>query len=276
MRRAADPDTWAPVDDIPDHEVWAVRGVLRSNLAGYVRDRSVSDRLARGEHLDYAEAGLEGFDPDVLTVGFARRVAAYKRLHLLSLDPGRAVALLTDPSPIQLAIAGKAHPQDEPAKNILRSLFGLRYPAAVAERVAFLEDYDMETASWLVSGCDVWVNVPRPPLEASGTSGMKSAFNGGLNLSVADGWWEEAFDGTNGWSITGDPSLPPEEQDARDADTLYGLLEREVVPLFYDRDADGVPHGWVARIKAALRTVGPRYCATRMVHDYVAKVYELS
>jgi starch phosphorylase len=274
--RAADPETWAPVDAIPDHELWAVRSRLRAGLAEYVRDRSVKDRLARGEHLDYAQAGAEGFEPGVLTVGFARRVAAYKRLHLLTLDPERAVGLLTGPHPIQLAVAGKAHPQDQEAKDILHALFRMRFPEPVAERVAFLEDYDMETASWLVSGCDVWVNAPRPPLEASGTSGMKSALNGGLNLSVADGWWEEAFDGTNGWSIASDPALPPDQQDAADADAFYAILEREVAPLFSDRDADGVPHGWVARIKASLRTVGPRFCAARMVHEYVTKIYERS
>jgi starch phosphorylase len=274
--RSADPDTWAGIDRIPDAELWAVRERLRARLATWAKDRSISDRLARGEHLDYSTTGVEGFEPELLTVGFARRVAAYKRLHLLTYDPDRAVALLGGPQPIQLAVAGKAHPQDQEAKDILHALFRLRFPAELAERVAFLEDYDMETASWLVSGCDVWVNVPRPPLEASGTSGMKSALNGGLNLSVADGWWEEAYDGSNGWSIASDPELPPEEQDARDAEALFGLLEREVTPLFYDRDEDGVPHAWVARIKASLRTVGPRYCAARMVQDYVAKVYELS
>jgi starch phosphorylase len=274
--RSADPDTWAGIDRIPDAELWAVRERLRARLATWAKDRSISDRLARGEHLDYSTTGVEGFEPELLTVGFARRVAAYKRLHLLTYDPDRAVALLGGPQPIQLAVAGKAHPQDQEAKDILHALFRLRFPAELAERVAFLEDYDMETASWLVSGCDVWVNVPRPPLEASGTSGMKSALNGGLNLSVADGWWEEAYDGSNGWSIASDPELPPEEQDARDAEALFGLLEREVKPLFYDRDEDGVPHAWVARIKASLRTVGPRYCAARMVQDYVAKVYELS
>jgi starch phosphorylase len=274
--RAADPETWAPVEHIPDHELWAVRGRLRSGLADYVRDRSVRDRLARGEHLNYADAGAEGFEPEVLTVGFARRVAAYKRLHLLTLDPERGARLLADPNPIQLAVAGKAHPQDQEAKEILHTLFRQRFPESVGERVAFLEDYDMETASWLVSGCDVWVNVPRPPLEASGTSGMKSALNGGVNVSVADGWWEEAFDGSNGWSIASDPSLSPERQDELDAEALHGLLEGEVAPLFYDRDADGIPRGWVARIKASLRTVGPRYCAARMVHEYVAKIYELS
>jgi starch phosphorylase len=274
--RAAEPETWARVDDIPDQELWAVRNRLRANLADFVRERSVGDRLARGEHLDYAEAGAEGFEPQILTVGFARRVAAYKRLHLMTLDPDRGTGLLTGPNRIQLAVAGKAHPQDEEAKGILHALFRLRLSAEGAERVTFLEDYDMGTAAWLVSGCDVWVNVPRPPLEASGTSGMKSAFNGGLNLSVADGWWEEAFDGTNGWSITSDPSLPPQEQDSQDAESLYGVLEREVIPLFYERGPDGIPHGWVARIKASLRTVGPRYSAARMLWDYRAKIYELS
>jgi starch phosphorylase len=271
-----DPDVWAAVDDIPDRDLWDVRERLRSDLIEYVRERTVSDRLAREEPADYAEAAARALDPSTLTIGFARRVAGYKRLTLLAHDPDRATALLGGPRPIQLLIAGKAHPQDELAKGMLQSIFTMKWHTTVQERVAFLEDYDTGVAARLVGGCDVWVNVPRPPLEASGTSGMKAALNGALNLSVLDGWWEEAFDGTNGWGIRGDPTLESEVQDDRDADALYAALENEVIPLFYERDGEGIPPGWIARIKASLRTIGPGFNAGRMLRDYVDGPYGLS
>jgi starch phosphorylase len=274
--RAADPATWAGVDDIPDEELWGVRCRLRASLVDYVRDKSASDRLARSEPVDYAEAAAEAFDPGVLTLGFARRVAAYKRLYLLVLDPDRARRVLEALRPFQLVISGKAHQEDEEAKRVLRSVFSMKLEPHVAERVAFLEDYDIYVARRLVWGCDVWLNVPRPPLEASGTSGMKAALNGALNLSTLDGWWAEAFDGTNGWGIESDTTLEPEAQDAADAETLYDLLERQVTPLFYEQDQNGIPAGWVARIKHSLRTIGPRFCATRMLGEYVRDMYRLS
>jgi len=170
-------------------------------------------------------------------------------------------------------IAGKAHPRDDAAKAGLESMFALRTSSMVGSRVAFLEDYDIALARVLVAGCDVWVNVPRPPLEASGTSGMKSVLNGGLQVSVLDGWWAEAWDGGNGWAIDGETDADELAQDARHAIALYDLLEHEVVPAFYERDADGVPTAWVARMKRSLRTLGPRFCATRMVDEYVRDVY---
>ncbi|HJP65557.1 MAG TPA: alpha-glucan family phosphorylase [Actinomycetota bacterium] len=273
--RQTDAETWSRVDDVPDEELWAVRSELRASLIAYVRDRTVRDRLAREEPADYAEAAARSFDPNVLTVGFARRVAGYKRLTLLVHDPDRATALLSGPTPLQLLIAGKAHPQDELAKGMLQSMFGMKWQGSVPERVAFLEDYDLDMAAHLVSGCDVWVNVPRPPLEASGTSGMKAALNGALNLSILDGWWEEAFDGANGWGIQGHPDLEPEAQDDRDAAALYDLLEREVLPLFYQRTDGGLPRGWIGRIKASMRSIAPRFSATRMVRDYAEHSYRL-
>lgn len=275
-RRAADPSTWEVVDDIPDQELWSVREQIRTDLVEFVRDRAVGDRLARGESIDYAEAGGRAFDPNTLTLGFARRVAAYKRLALLIHESDRARQLLHGPLPVQVVLAGKAHPSDEEAKQILKRVFSEKWGLNGAERVAFLEDYDMGMAAQLVAGCDVWVNVPRPPLEASGTSGMKASLNGGLNLSVLDGWWSEAYDGTNGWAIEGDGSLDPEEQDARDGHALYDILENEVVPLFYDRDRSGVPAGWVRRVKASLKTIGPRFCATRMMREYLETTYQIS
>jgi starch phosphorylase len=269
----ADPWRWSRVDAVPDEELWEVRGRLRAELVEYVRARSTADRLARGEPLEYVERAARTFDPEVLTVGFARRVATYKRLHLLVQDANRALALLGGGCPIQVVIAGKAHPLDEGAKRIVQAIFALKSRPLAAARVAFLEDYDLEMARRLVAGCDVWLNLPRPPLEASGTSGMKSALNGGLQLSVLDGWWYEAFDGSNGWGIRADPAADEAAQDARDGDALYRLLEREVVPLFYDRDAAGVPRGWVQKVKASLRSLGPVFNTARTVSEYLVQVY---
>ncbi|MGZ6140470.1 MAG: alpha-glucan family phosphorylase, partial [Myxococcaceae bacterium] len=270
--RSGDPRAWAAVESIPDGELWAVRCALRRGLVEFVRRKTVRDRLARGETIPYVEAAARTFDPDVLTLGFARRVAAYKRLDLLIRDPGRALALLQGPRRLQLVIAGKAHPSDDGAKRLVQRIFELKDAAGATGYVAFLEDYDLETAGQLVAGCDVWLNLPRAPLEASGTSGMKAALNGGLNLSVLDGWWPEAFDGTNGWGI---PVGGQDEQaqDARDATTLYEILEREVVPSFHDRDAAGVPVGWVRRIRASLRIAGAGFTTARMMSEYVQRVY---
>jgi starch phosphorylase len=270
--RADDPDTWAPVDAIPDAELWAVRNELRHRLVETVRSRSVRDRLARGEPIDYVEAAASTFDPGRLTVGFARRLATYKRLHLLSLEPARAVKVLGEH--LQFVLAGKAHPLDEEAKLVAKRLFELKNQPGVSAHVVFLEDYDLSIAHPLVEGCDVWLNLPRPPYEASGTSGMKAALNGGLNVSSLDGWWVEAYDGTNGWAVDGgEPGDSDETRDRRDARALFDVIEHEVTPLFYDRDADGIPRGWVTRVKAALRTIGPRFCATRMMRDYERRIY---
>jgi starch phosphorylase len=278
--RPADAKTWAGIEAIPDEELWAVRTELRGQLVAFLRDRTARDRLARGEPIERAEAAAHGFDPNALTIGFARRAAAYKRIYLLIADPDRAFALLTGPSAIQLALAGKSHPQDEESKYLLQRVLTFNADPRLGDRVAFVEDYDMRVASYLVRGCDVWLNLPRYPLEASGTSGMKSAMNGGLHLSVLDGWWAEAYqagDGEmvpNGWAIEPNPTLPPEEQDMRDATALYDLLEKDVVPLWNERDELGIPTGWVARMKRSLMTIGPRFCATRMMNDYLHTMYE--
>ncbi len=272
FERADDPAVWSAVDEIPDAALWRVREELRADLIEFVRERSLRDRLGRSEPRDYVEAAARALDPGTLTLGFARRVATYKRLGLLMHDPERALALLDGPNPVQLLIAGKAHPADDAGKSLVRELFALKGAANVAQRVVFLEDYDLGIARRLVAGCDVWVNLPRPPMEASGTSGMKSAFNGGLQLSVADGWWAEAYDGTNGWSIPARTDLDEESQDQQDAETFYRLLEQEVVPTFAAREQD-VPADWVRLIKASLRTVAPRFAATRMVREYQDTVY---
>jgi starch phosphorylase len=205
---------------------------------------------------------------------FARRVAVYKRLYLFLHHRDRLARLLEGSPHVQLLLAGKAHPQDDEAKWALRGLLSeLRLPPVAAARMLYLEDYDMEMASRLVAGCDVWVNLPRPPLEASGTSGMKAALNGALNVSIPDGWWEEAHDGSNGWAVLGEDGKDHAEQDANDATAFMDLLEREVVPLFIDRDETGIPRGWMKRMRSSLRSVGSRFVAGRMMAEYVEGFY---
>ena len=276
IERVTDPQVWAAVDDIPDEAIWAVREELRGDLIAFARERSLTDRLGRSETRDYTQAAARALDPGVVTLGFARRMATYKRLGLLMHDPERALALLDGPTPVQLLISGKAHPADDAGKSLVRELFALKGAPHAARRVVFLEDYDLGIARRMVAGCDVWVNLPRPPMEASGTSGMKSALNGGLQLSVADGWWAEGHDGANGWSIPARTDLDEQAQDDADADDFYRLLEQEVVPTFAARDVGGVPTDWVRMIKTSLRTIGPRFCATRMVREYRDEVYPAS
>jgi starch phosphorylase len=189
-------------------------------------------------------------------------------------DIDRLVAMVNSPErPIQLIFSGKAHPADEPGKQLIQRIANLRHDPRFAGRIAFVEDYDINVCRHLIQGVDVWLNNPRRPQEASGTSGQKAVLNGALNLSVLDGWWAEAYDGENGWGIDGTPEPDEGAKDARDAKAFYDLLEREVIPLFHDRDEHGVPVGWVRRIKRSLRTVGPRFCADRMLAQYVNEVY---
>ena len=275
LDRASDPETWAPVDAIPDEDLWAARNEARRLLVDYVKVKSVQDRLLRGEAPDDVMAVAETFAEDTLTLGFARRIATYKRLFLLTYDPERVRRILADGPPLQLVVAGKAHPLDDNAKQMLVDVFGLSESVGITSRVAFLENYDLSVAPPIVGGCDVWLNVPRPPLEASGTSGMKSAANGGLNLSVLDGWWVEGYDGENGWEIDGNAPEGEDEatQDARHAHALYDLLEQHVIPLFHERDADGIPRRWLAMVRRSLLTNGPRFSASRMVEEYARRIY---
>jgi len=273
LSRADQPATWEPVRDIPAIEMWAARCAARKHLVDMIAQRAISDRLRRGEPLDYAEAAGSGFHPDRLTIGFARRLATYKRLHLVALTPERALALIGGERPVQFVFAGKAHPDDSEAKEVVRHVFSLKRAPSVAGRAAFLEDYDIPLAGRLVAGCDVWINLPRPPNEASGTSGMKSCLGGGLQLSVLDGWWAEAYDGSNGWAINGNVDDDHQAQDHRDARTLFDLLEQEVIPMFHERDVDGVPQRWVAMMRRSLQTNGPRFSASRMVREYADRVY---
>jgi starch phosphorylase len=215
-------------------------------------------------------------DPDVLTIGFARRVPTYKRLTLMLRDPDRLRALLLHPErPVQLVIAGKSHPADDRGKSLIQQMVRFADDASVRHRIVFLPNYDIAMAQYLYPGCDVWLNNPLRPFEACGTSGMKSALNGGLNLSILDGWWDEWFDGENGWAIpTADGVEDPEHRDDLEAAALYDLIEHQVAPRFYDRDeSTGLPHRWLEMVRHTLSSLGPKVQATRMVTDYVQKLY---
>lgn len=273
MWGAGDPETWSAVAGIPDAELWEARTRQRAELLSLVSRRSALDRLERADTHAYVMAATRALRDDVLTVGFARRVATYKRLDLLIRDAEFALELLGGERPVQLILAGKAHPRDDDAKQVLKRLFDLKAAPVVADRVVFLDDYDLATGAALTRGCDVWLNLPRPPLEASGTSGMKSAINGGLQLSVLDGWWAEGYDGSNGWAISGDVDTDHVAQDQRDAAALHVLLAQEVVPAFYDRDAAGLPTRWLELMRASLLTLPAKFSATRMVWDYVSGPY---
>ncbi|HET8952026.1 MAG TPA: alpha-glucan family phosphorylase, partial [Solirubrobacteraceae bacterium] len=223
MDRAVEPATWDAVAQIPDADLWAARNAQRRELIELVKARSVTERLQRGDTAEYVRAAVSSLDPDVLTVGFARRVATYKRLDLLLRDVDRALSLLGDEErPVQFILAGKAHPRDDDGKRLVQRLFEIKGHPQVGRRVVYLDDYDVALGAAMTRGCDIWVNVPRPPLEASGTSGIKSAVNGGLQLSVLDGWWPEAYDGSNGWAISGEVDDDHGAQDWRHAQELYG------------------------------------------------------
>ncbi len=273
MERSADPDLWTAIDGAEDRELWEARERQRGELIAFLAERSAIDRLGRNDVREYVQAAAQCLDPRVLTLGFARRVATYKRLDLLTRDPEWTLQMLGGDQPVQVVLAGKAHPRDDEAKRALQRLFGLKYARIVAERVVFLDDYDLATGAALVRGCDVWLNLPRPPLEASGTSGMKSVMNGGLQLSVLDGWWAEAYDGENGWAIPGEVDPDPAAQDERDAETLHQLIGDRVLPAFYQRDERGLPPAWMTMMRASLRSLAPRFSATRMLAEYLDGPY---
>jgi starch phosphorylase len=267
-----DPLFWARIQDIPDEEIWAAREALRAFLFQFVRERA-RERWT-GDHGGATSAIAAGamLDPSALTIGFARRFTGYKRPELVLRDPARLAALVNAAGrPVQFIFAGKAHPEDEAGKHLLQHVYRHALDPKYSGRIAFIDDYDLHAAHFLVQGCDVWLNNPRKPLEASGTSGMKASINGTLHLSIGDGWWAEGFDGTNGWQINRAPDAP--DGDDADAAALYDLLEKEVVPAFYQRDGRGVPRKWVAMIKRAILTITPAFSARRMVKEYVARAY---
>jgi starch phosphorylase len=275
-RESDDPDGFlATVDKIPGADIWAVKRRLREHLVADARRRLAASWQKRGAAK--AELGwIDGaLDPDVLTIGFARRAASYKRLTLMMRDPERLKRLLLDPErPVQLVIAGKAHPADDGGKKLIQDIVRLSDDPEVRHRIVFLPNYDIAMAQPLYPGCDVWLNNPLRPYEACGTSGMKAALNGGLNLSVLDGWWDEWYDGNNGWAIpTADGVDDIDHRDDLEATALYDLIENEVAPRFYDLDAEGVPTRWLEMVRHTLKSLGPKVLATRMVRDYVRELY---
>ncbi len=263
------------VDRIPSGELWSTRRMLRGRLVEEVRRRLRDTALSRGAAESEVGWTDSAFDPDVLTIGFARRVPSYKRLTLMLRDPERLRALLLDPErPVQLVIAGKSHPADDGGKQLIQQMVKFADDPEIRHRIAFLPGYDIGMARYLYWGCDVWLNNPLRPLEACGTSGMKAALNGGLNLSIRDGWWDEWFDGQNGWAIpTADGVADPERRDDIEARAIYELLSSQVLPRFYETDRDGIPTRWVEMVRHTLRETGPKVQATRMVRDYVQQLY---
>jgi starch phosphorylase len=277
--RAAGRERWcgdvsaltAAIIRLPDEDLWNMRSREREDLVAFARDR-LTHQLARHVGIESATSAASGvLDPAVLTVGFARRFATYKRANLLLTDPARLVRLLTDPDrPVQLIVAGKAHPRDEEGKLLIQQWAQFAASPETRRHVVFLDDYDMRLANELVEGVDVWLNTPRRPWEASGTSGMKVLVNGGLNLSTLDGWWAEAYDPDCGWALGDDAGVSGDVQDALQ---LYALLEREVVPSFYDRGPDGLPRTWIARMRASMASLAPRFSSARMLQEYIERAY---
>ncbi|BCN48515.1 alpha-1,4 glucan phosphorylase [Prescottella equi] len=280
-RRLVGPDMleeargWERLREIAPAELWSTRNTLRAQLVDEVRRRVRASWLDRGATEAELSWTAEVFDPNVLTVGFARRVPTYKRLTLMLRDPERLKALLLDDErPVQLVVAGKSHPADEGGKALIQQVVRFADQHDVRHRIVFLPDYDISMARYLYWGCDVWLNNPLRPLEACGTSGMKSALNGGLNLSIRDGWWDEMFDGENGWAIpTADGVVDEVRRDDLEATALYELLERSVLPRFYDRDEHDLPTRWVEMVRHTLQSLGPKVLASRMVRDYAVEYY---
>jgi starch phosphorylase len=265
-----DPAVWEVVEDIPEAEFWGLHYRQKIKLINYIREQTrrrwVEDRIGLGNVV----VGGALLDPSALTIGFARRFATYKRADLIFTDLERLKRLLNEPwRPLQIIFAGKAHPADDPGKQILQRIFNHARDPELGGRIAFVEDYGEQLAQYLVHGVDVWLNNPRPPLEACGTSGMKAAINGVLHLSIPDGWWLEGYNGHNGWTFGGQ-----EADDARDAESLYSILEQEVVPLYYKVNDEGIPVDWVKKMKESTKSVGPAFSARRMVKEYSQKFYQ--
>ena len=273
--RSSEPEIWEGIDDVDDGELWETHLNLKSRLVDFVRKRAIEQAQRRGESAETLQKLGRTLSPDALTIGFARRFATYKRANLLLADIELLASMVNDPKhPVQFIFAGKAHPRDEPGKRVLQEIAQLMRNSKFADKFVFVEDYDINVGRHFVQGVDVWLNNPRRPLEASGTSGQKVVLNGGLNLSVLDGWWAEAYDGLNGFAIgKGKTHSNMDAHDARDGADLYRVLKDEVIPLYYQRDRDGLPRGWIKRMKRTIRTLGWRFNADRMVMDYTMKCY---
>jgi glycogen phosphorylase len=274
-QRSSEAKIWLGIQDVDDGELWETHLNLKSQLIEFVRRRAVDQAQRRGESRETLQRLERVLSPDALTIGFARRFATYKRANLILTDIERLAAMVNDPNrPVQFVFAGKAHPLDEPGKRVLQQIAELMRDSKFRDKFVFVEDYDINVGRHFVQGVDVWLNNPRRPLEASGTSGQKVVLNGGLNLSVLDGWWAEAYDGMNGFAIgTGRTHSNMSVHDSRDGEDLMRTLREEVIPLYYQRDRDGLPRGWIKRMKRTIRTLGWRFNADRMVMDYTLKSY---
>ena len=266
---------WDAIDGIDAGELWEAHQALKTRLIHVVRRRVVAQAERRGEGQAVLTQLRRALSPDALTIGFARRFATYKRANLLLQDLEQLEDLVNDAQrPVQLIFAGKAHPHDSPGKAVLQHVAAMTRDPRFLGKIVYVEDYDIGLGRHLVQGVDLWLNNPRRPLEACGTSGQKVVLNGGLNLSVLDGWWAEAYDGLNGFAIgRGETHSSSEVHDSRDAVSLGQVMRTQVVPLYYDRDRHGLPAEWIARMKRAIRTLGWRYSAERMVMDYVQRMY---
>jgi starch phosphorylase len=273
--RSGEATTWEGIENVNDGELWETHLSLKSRLLQFVRHRAAEQAGRRGESPETLQNLSRVLSPDALTIGFARRFATYKRANLILADIEKLASMVNDPKrPVQFVFAGKAHPHDEPGKRVLQEIAQLMRNGQFTEKFVFVEDYDINVGRHFVQGVDVWLNNPRRPLEASGTSGQKVVLNGGLNLSVLDGWWAEAYDGLNGFAIgIGRTHSNMDVHDTRDGEDLYRVLREEVIPLFYQRDRDGLPRGWIKRMKRTIRTLGWRFNANRMVMDYTLKCY---
>ncbi len=267
--------TWEEIENVNDGELWETHLSLKSQMLDFVRQRACEQARRRDEPDETLNRLIRVLSPDALTIGFARRFATYKRANLLLADMQRLASMVNDPKrPVQFLFAGKAHPLDEPGKAVLQQIAQMMRDSDFGDRFVFVEDYDINVGRHLVQGVDVWLNNPRRPLEASGTSGQKVVLNGGLNLSVLDGWWAEAYDGLNGFAIgKGRTHSNMDVHDSRDGEELYRVLRDELIPLYYQRDRDGLPRGWIKRMKRTIRTLGWRFNADRMVMDYTLKCY---
>ncbi|MBI2853437.1 MAG: alpha-glucan family phosphorylase [Chloroflexi bacterium] len=269
-----DPEYWACIADIPDEEFWELRQTMKTRLIRSIQERAQQRWIEDGVSTQQILAMGALLDPYALTIAFSRRFAEYKRPGLILSDVERLKRIVSNPSrPVQIVFAGKSHPADMPSKELVSQVYQVATDRQFQGRIAFVEDYDMHLARDMVRGTDVWLNVPRRLQEASGTSGMKAAINGVLHLSVRDGWWDEAYGGTNGFAINGSRSRTREEEDRADADALYKLLEETLVPLYYDRDRKGVPHRWISIAKESIRSISPVYCSRRMLKEYTERVY---
>jgi starch phosphorylase len=273
--RSTEPALWEAIEAVDDGELWETHQTLKARLIDFTRRRAVLQAERRGEPAAVVAQLRRALSLDALTIGFARRFATYKRANLLMRDLEALAQLVNHPQmPVQVIFAGKAHPQDGPGKSVLQQIARLTRDPVFLGKLVFIEDYDINVGRHMVQGVDVWLNNPRRPLEACGTSGQKVVLNGALNLSILDGWWAEAYDGLNGFAIgMGETHTSIDTHDARDGDALAAVLRNEVVRLYYDRDRDGLPREWIARMKRAIRTLGGRFSADRMVMDYVLKCY---